>query len=364
MKNELTLYRHTRDSVYDTWKMDLETWGIADQINYRIHPKHMLVMGLDYYKDKVNSYDDRSPDSYGKLVGDTYKGKALDSQAIYIQDTWDFRDRWYAIAGLRYTNHSKAGGAVTPSLVLDYRPKESTHFYLGYREYFKAPNQYHYYSQYGNENLNPEKGKELTFGIKHIFTDTLTGSFHTFHRKARDVVAFKFIDYDFLTGVTTGEYRNLADETADGWSVQLDKKFGSHWNAFLSYNYARVKNKEPGGEFMIDRNVPQGEYRLGLEYQGEKFDGQVLLRGVQNKKGKSKIEAGGLIEHPAFPDDSYFLVDMTANWKVNKDLRVYGRIANLFDKYYAEVSNVYYGAPEEWWAAPGRSFQIGLEYRF
>jgi len=364
IKNELNLYRHGRDSLYDTWKMDLETWGISDQVNYRINPKHLLVMGVDYYKDKVKSYDDRSLDTYGKIVGDVYKGKTLDSKAIYIEDTWDFLDRWYVIAGLRYTNHSKAGSSLTPSIVFDFMPKDSTHLYLGYREYFKAPNQYHYYSRYGNENLKPEKGEEYTFGIKHIFDDTLTGSFHVFHRKARDVVKFKFIDYDFLTGITTGIYQNLAAETADGWSVQLDKKIGSKWKAFLSYNYTRVKNKEHKGDYIVDPDIPKGEYRIGLEYQGDKFNGQILFRGVQDKKGKSKFEAGGLIEHPAFPKESYVLVDLTADWKAAKDLRIYGRISNLFDNYYAEVSNVYYGVPEEWWSAPGRSFQVGVEYKF
>ena len=71
-----------------------------------------------------------------------------------------------------------------------------------------------------------------------------------------------------------------------------------------------------------------------------------------------------MIEHPAFPKESYVLVDLTADWKAAKDLRIYGRISNLFDNYYAEVSNVYYGVPEEWWSAPGRSFQVGVEYKF
>lgn len=119
--------------------MDLETWGISDQVNYRINPKHLLVMGVDYYKDKVKSYDDRSLDTYGKIIGDVYKGKTLDSKAIYIEDTWNFLDRWYVIAGLRYTNHSKAGSSFTPSIVFDFMPKDSTHLYLGYREYLKPP---------------------------------------------------------------------------------------------------------------------------------------------------------------------------------------------------------------------------------
>ena len=54
--------------------------------------------------------------------------------------------------------------------------------------------------------------------------------------------------------------------------------------------------------------------------------------------------------------------------RVNKNAKIYFKVNNIFDKFYAEHSNARYNwsaDPDgQWWRAPGRSFLVGMEYAF
>lgn len=378
LNHRVSLYRHTRNSIYDNWKMDLETLGMEDQISWNKYHQHQLVGGVSYYQDKVKSYDDREKDKYGKIKGQTFDNKKLCIAAIYVQDMWDFKDKWFLIGGLRYTHHSKAGSALTTALTIDYRPRTNTHLYIGAREYFKAPSLYHYYGRYGSEGLKAESGREYTFGLKHSFDDTFSLSFHTFHRNAKDVIRFiETNDGTFSpSGLNQGYYMNINQETGDGWAIRVEKKWGSHWRTFAGYQYIqsilthqKAYENDPAEGEVADTNIPEGQYQVGVTYENQSLSSTLTARGLINRKGRYLSAKGDLPEQPAFPVESYLIVDWDINWQATSNLLIFGRVQNLFNKYYAEMSNVAWGndgngSPGEWWSAPGRRFTAGIEYHF
>ena len=58
------------------------------------------------------------------------------------------------------------------------------------------------------------------------------------------------------------------------------------------------------------------------------------------------------------------VVDLAMNYQIADATKVYLKANNIFNQFYAEHSNVKWGAPGEWWTAPGRNFMIGLEQSF
>lgn len=348
--NQFALYSQNTNTFYDGWRMDLQTIGFSDQYTKQLNEKNTLIAGVDYYKEKVKDYLDQ--------MGVGYKGKHLSNRSVYLQDLWDLTDQWNLTSGLRYDHHSKAGGEFSPSVTLDYKWTEKTHMYAGYKEYFAAPSQYQYFSPYGNENLQPESGRTYEIGLNHAFDDTLAVRLHAFERKSKDVIAFAYGYPVTPSNPYGGKYVNVDEEKSSGWDIQLNKKFSDAWNAFIGYTHIEVKSQPKDRPESLNRYIPRGEYHIGVNYVQEKFDASLLGHGVIDRKGVGKGE------HPAFPCDSYWVWDASLNYKVHPDMKFFLKANNLFDKFYAEHSNVQGGNPDEWYTSPGRNFQVGLQYSF
>ena len=327
-------------SEYGDWLMDLQTIGFSDQYTNKLSKNHTLIAGIDYYKDKIKDYADSA--------GAIYKGKELNNRAVYVQDSWDFDQRWNLTTGMRYDYHSMAGGETSPSATLDYKFSDKTHMFVGYKEYFVAPNQYQYFSPYGDEKMNPESGHTYEVGIHHAFDDSFAIRAHAFKREAEDVIGFDYGTY---------KYANVDEEKANGWDVQLNKTFDKNVSAKVGYTHIESKSVSSGSE-SINTYIPKGEYHLNLDYTNQDFDASIIGHGVIDRPGT------GDGTNPAFPCDTYWVWDASLNYKVNKDMKVYLKANNLFDKYYAEHSNVAWGDPGEWYSSPGRNFVVGMQYSF
>lgn len=337
--NQFAVYSQNTKTDYDNWMMDLQTVGFSDQYTNKLNENNTLVAGVDYYKEKIKDYDD---------MYTNYKGKELNNRSVYVQDSWDFDQRWNLTTGMRYDYHSMAGGETSPSATLDYKFSDKTHMFVGYKEYFVAPNQYQYYSPYGNENLKPESGRTYDIGVHHAFDDNFAVRVHAFKRKAEDVIGFNY---------STWKYINVNEEKANGWDVQFDKKFDKNVSAKVGYTHIESKSVSSGFE-STNTYIPKGEYHLNLDYTNQDFDASIIGHGVIDRPGT------GDGTNPAFPCDTYWVWDASLNYKVNKDMKVYLKANNIFDKYYAEHSNVAWGDPGEWYSSPGRNFVVGMQYSF
>lgn len=342
--NQFSFFSQNTDTNYGSedgdWLMDLQTIGFSDQYTNKLSDRNTLVSGIDYYKDKIKNYADST--------GARYKGKELNNRSVYVQDSWDFDQRWNLTTGMRYDYHSMAGGETSPSATLDYKFSDKTHMFVGYKEYFVAPNQYQYFSPYGNENMKPESGHTYDIGIHHAFNDSFAIRAHAFKREAEDVIGFDYSTY---------KYANVDEEKANGWDVQLNKTFDKNVSAKVGYTHIESKSVSSGSE-SINTYIPKGEYHLNLDYTNQNFDASIIGHGVIDRPGS------GDGTNPAFPCNTYWVWDASLNYKVNKDMKVYLKANNVFDKYYAEHSNVKWGDPGEWYSSPGRNFVVGMQYSF
>ena len=93
----------------------------------------------------------------------------------------------------------------------------------------------------------------------------------------------------------------------------------------------------------------------------------ITAKAVIDKPGYEFVPSTGATKPGIknFPCDNYWVVDLGVNYKPDKNHKIYFKVNNLFDKFYANESAVYQGgAPGEYYAMPGRAFFVGMEYSF
>lgn len=350
LKNQFSIYSHSADTFYDGWLMDLETIGVSDQLTASLPGNHELIAGFDVYRNKVKDYLDQ--------MGVAYKGKKLTNKAVFIQDRWNLTDTFNLTGGLRYTKHSMAGSDTSWSMTAGYDYDKNTNIYASYKQYFAAPTQYQYFSPFGNEKLKPEKGYTYEAGISHVFDDNFTAQFHVFRRKSKDVIAFAYGFPVTPSNPYGGRYVNVDRETSNGWDIQLNKTFTKNTALSVGYSHVEVKSQPKNKPENINRYIPKGEWHIGLIYDKAPLTASLLGHGVIDRPGEGKRN------HKAFPCDTYWIWDASVNYKYNSDIKLYAKVNNIFNKFYAEHSNVKWGNPDEWYTSPGRNYIFGIEYSF
>ena len=155
----------------------------------------------------------------------------------------------------------------------------------------------------------------------------------------------------------------MGDEEARGWDVQIKKQFTPQLTSFVGYTHTIIDATDQRAK-NVDGYVPRGAWNIGLDYNNKDFNASLYGKGVIDRVGPQTADA---VDN-YFPADTYFVWDLSMNYKVNKTAKLFVKVNNIFDKFYAEHSNARYNwsnDPEgQWWRAPGRSFLVGMEYAF
>ncbi|MDL2280623.1 TonB-dependent receptor [Selenomonadales bacterium OttesenSCG-928-I06] len=345
---KLSLYRNKNEYnddktniAFSRWLMDLESRGVQVQLDYRPNDKHIIIGGFDFNEDKIKNYDD-SWDRFGD--------KNNTNRAFYIQDDWKIGKKFTLTYGVRTDNHSLYGTESSPSINLGYKANDKTNYYVAYKEFFVAPNAYQLYSSYGNQRLKAEDGHNVEIGLNHKFNDSFTANLNFFKRDSENVVGYNFV---------TNKYDNITEEDAKGFSVSLNKRFSDKISGFVGYTYTKIDSYKTTAE-NINGLIPKGMWNIAFTFEKEKYDVSLIGRGIIDKPGAKNGT------DKIYPTDTYWVCDVAANFKVDKHATLFVRVNNIFDKYYAEFSNVgpYGGGPGDWWSAPGRNYQIGVKCSF
>ena len=345
-KNQMVLSRSRYNYnifYHDRWtplgssyEMDVYSWKFSDQYDKQLGD-HLLTTGVDF------TYDDTSIWNGGRVSID---GRALVNRSVYLQDQWNITPALKLIGGIRYDSNSAFGSHTSPSVSLGYDITPRTHVYVAYTEYFLPPTPKKLYEPiYGNPNLKPESGNTREIGIAHDFGKGMNVAAHYYWRHSEDRIGYHPVTYVNI---------NVGDEDAHGWDLQLAKRFDSHVSARLGYTNTHVDKTEQLG-VNVDGSLPVHQWNIGVDYKNRRFDASLMARAMIDRPGPV---AG------AFPETSYWVCDLAMNYKIMETTKIYLKVNNLFDKFYAEYSNVKWGAPGQWWTAPGRSFVVGVEHSF
>ena len=352
LTNLFSVYRNrtTFDIPSQPWGMDMKTTGVSDQLTYTIN-KQTLTGGFDWYKDEVPFYYDNTGIS-------EVQGTSIHNIAFYLQDKIALTNQWNITPGMRVDHHSTFGTHTSPSLSVGFKQSENTNYYVNYKTFFVAPNLYQlfgsdaYFGHVGNKNLKPQEGNTIEFGINHNFGDNLTGTFNVYHTHAKNIL--------YADPSDNYHYANGGKSSLNGFTINLDKKFSSHWAAGIGYSYLHIPAKE-GQNINFNGSLPESTLNINVDYNTPKFNVSLSGRGIMNRYGTKADWRGNPTKMSNYAN--YWVWDLAANYQFTKESTLFARVNNIFDQFYTDIGSSQdpYGT---WYSAPGRNFEIGLQFQF
>ena len=290
------------------------------QNDFRLSAQDRLVVGADYQDDHINS-------STAYTVNGRYNTGVF-AQYLANRGVHDFK------ASLRHDENSQFGSSVTGNVAWGMDIGRDLRARLGYGTAFVAPtfNQL-YYPGFGTSGLNPEKSKSYEAGLAGRLPSG-RWSLTLFDNQIQDLISF-----DGTTNPSNASARIQGIEAGFGtrvsdWDVNLGVTLQDPENQSETSNKGKLLNRraERLGSLNLDRTL--GPWRIGATVRGES-------KRYDNLSNTTKL-AG------------YGRVDVRAEYRLDKDWMLQGRIENLFDKRY-ETANTY--------NQPGASLYVTLRYQ-
>lgn len=341
-QNKTILHDGTNKPASSNWTFDLSTTGVTEQLTYT-DDKNVATVGFDYYKDKVNDYSSYG-DHYGNIV--------LKNKAVFLQDAYEFAPHWTITPGIRYTDSTKAGSKTTKNVALSYNDGD-IHAYGAYKEYFIVPTQNQWFGRYGNPDLQPMTGKGFEVGLKYRMENDLLLSLNMAKMKSENAFGY---DAAWKT-------RNIAKEESNVYSVGLEKKVTENLQLKGFYTYTYMPAESDAKNINGDGYIPEHQVNIDLDYTRGPVQGILTARGMFNRPGRKVNEA-----HVPDSMKSFWVVDATLNYQASENVLAYMKVNNLFNKLYTHA--LYNANPDvsvnkgNWFPAPGRNFQFGVEFKF
>lgn len=313
--------------------------------NYSIADSIRIIGGASNEKTE---YKFSNPSSFNPNPKPSTATAELSS--IYIEAQAEPTNKLNATLGIRYDDHSQYGDNVSLRSTLSYRPQKNTVIRFSYGDGFKAPSLYQLYSEYGNTDLKPEISSAYEFGLRQkIGSFILDASY--FNRETENQIGWFpcWPDYKALCDIRPfGFYDNIAKTKTTGYEAQLKGKL---YNFYIDLGISQIdpKNASIGdlNNGKIQPRRPKDQVKLNIGYDlTDRF--YTSLEYLYNGKSYDNPSNSVVLKE-------YNLIALRANYKLNDNISVYGRIENLTDKVY-QTAYSYGNLP--------RTFTIGLRTKF
>jgi vitamin B12 transporter len=296
------------------------------QTNYRFEEWSTTTFGVEYKR--------RSASTSGGI------DKAIRNLGYYLQEQFQFLDRrLIMIPGIRLDDNQSFGTAWTPSFSAAYLFRETgTKLKGGYAKGFKAPTLNELFfppgfgcPAFGNPNLGPERSWELNAGVEQtVLSERVKLGVTYFHREVQDLIEGRPIP-----GNPFGCFRaeNVGRARFDGVEWSLDIKLLTSLTVNANYTYLDWDTAD--GKL---RRRPRHRGNVNLNYLYDNLNVNLSANVVGSRDDFRAASPFGDIRKPGygiFDLASYYSLP----WKVPgvKNLTLFGKIENLFNKKYEEV---------------------------
>lgn len=354
--NSLT-YR--KNDVRTFYGKPSEYYGIASDFSYDFiseqatfsDSRHTVVMGLDYSK----GYDNRltrigyDPETGSKISGN----RSMKNYSYYIQDDWKIIPKVTLSGGLR---HDKPEGDeyspemasnTSKSYKLSWDITDNDIIYACRSDFYILPSMDQLYNEkWGNAKLAPAEGRTSSIGYNKKFDDYNILTVNWFKTESEKSIGY--------TG--DGHYQNFDNAVARGWNVQYMTQIGKHWNANIGWSHLF---HHAGGD-----NYEMGYYPKDLATFGIYYNYAKVSAGFNGFYFMRKINPN-YADKQGWPGDNYGVFNLSVNYAPTKNMTFYTKVDNIFDKLWAEHTNVVHGGkPGTWYAMPGRSIIVGMQLKF
>ncbi|MHB0984037.1 MAG: TonB-dependent vitamin B12 receptor [Sulfuricella sp.] len=290
------------------------------QNDLALAPDHLFTLGLDRQEDAVSSttaYTVTSRDTTGLFA--QYLGRAGKQDFLF---------------SLRRDDNNQFGAYTTGNAAWGRALADGLRVTLAYGTAFKAPtfNQL-YYPGFGNPNLKPEHSRSLEAGLSGK-TGASRWSLNAFETRVTDLIGFDGVTNPVNASARIRGLEAISSLRLADWDTRLNLTLQNPENRSNTANFGKVLNRRAEQSLRLDLDRDFGPYRMGatLRAEGRRYD---------NLANTTKLSG-------------YGLVDLRAEYRLTRDLRLQARIENLFDRDYETVYL---------YNQPGRSLFVTLRYQ-
>ncbi len=310
-----------KDGVFAS-RFDTERRTLSVQNDFGIGAHGLLTLGADHQDDRVSSTTDYAVterDNRGLFA--FYQGKA---------GLHDYQ------LGLRNDDNEQFGSHNTGSLAWGYTLSDALRLTASYGTAFKAPSFNElYFPFFGNPELEPETSRSVEFGLAGR-TGWGSWSANLFQTMVDDLIAYDAAIFS-VNNVDKARIRGLEgvlNTRVRGWDVAANLTLLDPENRSAGAQRGNVLPRRAEQALRVDLDRDFGAIRAGmtLHAEGRRYDDL----GNRNRLG------------------GYATVDLRAEYALDRDWRLQGKVGNLFDNDY-ETARFYEQA--------GRNLFVTLVYQ-
>lgn len=227
-------------------------------------------------------------------------------------------------AGARRDEFTTFKGATTSRIAAVWTANDgggsATRLRAGWGQGFRAPTLFElHFDQFGvvpNPNLRPERANGFDAGIEHDFsTGGATFRATYFRQRVKDQ-----IDFDFAGA----GYFNIDRVKSEGVEVEAEAALGASISARLVYSFIDARDAVSGARIL---RTPRHSGTATISAAPTK---RLDLAAAATFNGRETDVPAG--------NDPFVKVDLRASYALSDTLEAYGRIENLFDADYEDVS--------------------------
>ena len=242
---------------------------------------------------------------------------------------------------------------MTPYVGLVYDFNRVLSGYVSYTDIFKPQD----YRDRNNQYLEPVVGDMWEAGLKAELFDGLLNASAAVFEGEKDNVA-EIDDSVPLNSLPDGSqaYRSTGKgNKVKGWEVETQGSIGEQWNLSAGFAHTTIRNQAGVAQ---NTTTPRDTFRLNASWRPGGMDGRFWLGGGatwQSGIWRNGSRPGadylvtGRTEAVRFEQDSFYLLNLSAGYRVDENFSAQLNINNLLDKeYFSNVgfyNGVYWGEP-------------------
>ncbi len=256
--------------------------------------------------------------------------------------------------GLRQDDHSRFGGATTGRATAALTPDDGrTVARASYGTGFKAPTLFQLLSQFGNIDLQPERGRGWDAGIERSFAgDRLRLGATYFGRRSTDLIEFVscFRNRDVRCRTRPqGFFDNIRRTKVEG--LELSAAVLPMERLLLRGHYTLTDAENASrGTANFGKQLPRRPKHNGFAELVYSPIDRLETSVAVTRSGASFDDAANLNRL-----DDYTLVDVRLRYTLSQSAEIFGRVENLFDETYETTRR---------FGSPGRGAFVGARLGF
>ncbi|MEB6589502.1 MULTISPECIES: TonB-dependent receptor plug domain-containing protein [Pseudomonas] len=275
------------------------------QNNLALNERNSLLLGSDWYEDRVHAGEDFTKDSRW-------------NQAVFVQHRFH-SEHFSTELGLRHDKNQQFGGQTTWSGSLTVPLNDANDVLLSYSEGFRAPTFNDlYFPGYNNPGLKPEHSKSYELQWRSQLSESSRLETSLYRTDLRDAIEY------------STQPENVGAARINGFEMALSQEWNG-WTSQLGLALIDPRNRENG--HTLSRRARR-TLNLDIDRQFNRF---TVGATWQTASSSYNDEAN------TDPISGYGTLGLRGSWMASRELTLALKLDNLLDKQYSRTHYNYLG---------------------